>query len=479
MSPETRVRVLGGSAVLLSLAAAVTAGWGSPTWWAVPLLAVVVTISEIAVVHLQFGRQRWTFSLTEGAIAAAFAIAGGAWPMVAVAAGVLVAQSIRRQPRLKLEYNVAQFAAGTALGAATSTALGSGIAGACAGMGVFWLLNHGLVAVAVAVTTRRPIGGFLWDSAPLSAIHSAGNSSIGLLATWLAMNQPVGLLGLLVPMGLLYTSYDQQTRRSAEARLFAELARGQEEATGRSIDTSAQVVLLAAARLFGGADVEMVLLAEEGAVRYAGDEFGVRSRRRVDPAAFDEPWVLGVLGSRGVRTGVEEGRPYCSALIGEPDSPLAAIVARRVAGAAGFGRREAMLASVLVQQAQSWLSVAELTAERDDARDHVAAANQAARALGDIGAHTAPALVVLRESANRLARLATAPDGDDPVGDIVDELHAVERAVASLLGAIALASDPDIAAEVRDVATGPVIAPTRGISDWTTTGTLDLTNRSA
>src|SRR3954470_6242040 len=479
MSPESRVRTLGATAVLLSLTAAVTAGWGSPRWWAVPLLAVVVTISEVAVVHLQFGRQRWTFSLTEGAIAAAFAIAGGAWPTGAVATGVLVAQPVRRQPRLKLDYNIAQFAAGTALGAVTSTAIGSGISGACAGMGVFWLINHGLVAVAVAVTTRRPIRTFLWDSAPLSAIHSAGNSSIGLLATWLAVNQPIGLLGLLVPMGLLYTSYDQQTRRSAEARLFAELARGQEEATGRSIDTSAQVVLLAAARLFGGADVEMVLLAEDGAVRYTGDECGVRLRRRVDPAAFDEPWVLGVLGSRGVRTGVEEGRPYCSALIGEPDSPLAAIVARRVPGAAGFGRREAMLAHVLVQQAQSWLSVAELREERDEAVEHAAAVDEAARALGDLGAHTSPALVVLRESANRLARLATAPEGDDPVGDIVDELHAVERAVASLLGAIALSADPDLADGMHDLdMTGPV-SQTRGISDWTTTGTLDLAERPA
>jgi hypothetical protein len=232
--------------------------------------------------------------------------------------------------------------------------------------------------------------------------------------------------------------------------------------------------------LFGGADVEMVVLAEDGAVRYTGDEFGVRSRRRVEPAAFDEPWVLGVLGNHGVRTGVEDGRPYCSALIGEPDSPLAAIVARRVAGAAGFGRREATLASVLVQQAQSWLSVAELTFERDEARDRVAAIDQTARALGDLGAHTAPALVVLRESANRLARLATAPEGEDPVGDIVDELHAVERAVASLLGAIALASDPDLGDDLRlAAASGPAVSSTRGVSDWTTTGTIDLAEQTA
>ncbi|MDX6285321.1 MAG: hypothetical protein QOG53_806 [Frankiales bacterium] len=474
MTAASKVRTLGASAVVCAIVAALFTGWGGPTWWAVPLLATVVAISEIAVVHLQFGRQRWAFSLTEGAIAAGFAVHGGTWPTVAVAAGVLVAQTIRRQPRIKLEYNVAQFAAGTALGALMATTLGSGISGACAGMGVFWLVNHGLVAVAVALTTRRPIGAFVWDSAPLSAIHSAGNSSIGLLATWLAQNAPVGLLGLLVPMGLLYTSYDQQTRRAAEARLFAELARGQEEATGRSADTSAQVVLTAAARLFGGADVEMVLLAADGPVRYSGDEFGIRSRRRVDPAAFDEPWVLRVLGNHGIRTGFDDGRPYCSALIGEPDDPRAAIIARRVPGAAGFGRREAMLAGVLVTQAESWLSVAGLTAERDQARERAEQSDSSARRLADLGADSAPALVVLRESANRLARLAAAPAGEDPIGDIVDELHAVERAVASLLGAIALAAEPDLASDLRAAASEvPVVPAARGVSDWTTTGVLE------
>jgi hypothetical protein len=233
-------------------------------------------------------------------------------------------------------------------------------------------------------------------------------------------------------------------------------------------------VLTAAARLLGGCDVEMILLAQDGAVRFVGDEFGVKSRRRVDPQAFDEPWVLGVLGSKGIRTGTEDGRPFCSALIGDPDSPLAAVVARRVAGAAGFGRREVMLASILVQQAQSWLSVAELTVERDEAQSRAEAADSAAKALGDLGAHTVPSLVVLRESAARLAKLATAPEGEDPVGDIVDELHAVERAVASLLGAIALAADSDL---TREFANAPVpdkpAAPVRGVTDWTTTGVLE------
>ena len=100
----------------------------------------------------------------------------------------------------------------------------------------------------------------MWASAPLAAVHSAGTSSIGLLAAWLAEHAPLGLFGLVVPLLLLWLSYDEQTARAAEARLFAELARLQEPASGRSVDVSAQVVLTAAARLFGGADVEMLVL---------------------------------------------------------------------------------------------------------------------------------------------------------------------------------------------------------------------------
>jgi len=79
---------------------------------------------------------------------------------------------------------------------------------------------------------------------------------------------------------------------------------------------------------------------------------------------------------------------------------------------------------------------------------------------------------VLRESAHRLARLAEI-EGPASVGEIVDELYAVERAVASLLGAIALAADPEIAQ--LDAAGAPIdLAPTpRAVTDWTTTGVLE------
>ena len=465
--PGSRVRLVALLSAVGAVALAVVGGWGDVAWWAPLVLTLVVGISEVAVVHLQFGRQRWTFSLTEGALGAAWVVSTGSWSVAAVVLGVATAQLLRHQPRLKLEFNVAQFALATAAGSAVAGLSGGGIAGAVAGMAVFFLVNHTLVGVAVSLTSRRRLLPLLASSAPLSAVHTAGNSSIGLLAAFLAMTAPLGLLGLLVPLALLWSSYDQQTRRTAEARLFAELARGQEQATGRSTDVSAQVVVTAAARLLGGADIEMVLLAADGPVRYAGDETGVPERRRVDPEAFDSPEILRALGARGVSTGSDDGRPWCSAVLGEPNAPLAVLIARRPRGAAGFGRREVRLAEVLVGQAEAWLSVSELTSRN---RAQVAQAAKTAKDLGDVGAATAPALHVLRESADRLARLADSSGGVD---DIVDELHLVERAVASLLGAIALAAEPDLAAvgstgnRVTDLP-----PPTRPATDWTTTGVL-------
>jgi hypothetical protein len=470
MTAPTRVRLGALVALAAGIGLAVLAGWGRVGWWALPLLAVVVAVTEVAVVHLSAGRQRWTFSLTEGAIGAAYVYAPGAWAVVAVTGGLLVAQLVRRQERLKVEFNVCQFAAGTALGAYLAHLIGGGVTGAISGMAAFWLVNMVLVAWAMSIVLRQKIWSLLVGSAPLAAVHSAGTSSLGILGAWLAQRAPLGLVALVVPLLLLWLSYDEQTARAAEARLFAELARLQEQASGRSIDVSAQVVLTAAARLFGGADVEMVLMAADGPVHYVGDEHGV-ARQRVAPDVLDAGWVIRALGAATITTGTEQGRAYCSAVLGGGEAPLAVLIARRPLGSPGFGRREVMLAEVLAQQAESWLSVAELVKSRDEAVAQVEAVEGAARALGDLGANTAPALVVLRESANRLARLATNDGRPTAVGEIVDELYAVERAVASLLGAIALAAEPELAGIDGVLGDAGEGAP-RAVTDWTTTGVL-------
>ena len=273
----------------------------------------------------------------------------------------------------------------------------------------------------------------------------------------------------MVPVGLLWWSYQQQTRRASEAQLFAELARGQER-VGGSVDASAQVITTAAAKLFGAAQVEVLLRHPDGLLRYVGDEQGVSARLRADADALDAPWVLRALASRGVMIGHDGDRPYCCAVLGDPGQPLAVLIAHRPARSAAFTRGEAQLAEVLVRQAESWLSVADLAARHDVAVGRAEAYGAASRVLGDLGEETVPALAVLHESAHRLSRLASRYDGPDAVSEIVAELYSVERAVASLLGAIALASDSPAR---RQALAADTAAPARPDAEWTTTGRLE------
>ena len=461
--PERSLRLVGGAGLLGAGALCAVSGWGAAPWWALVVLAVAVASTERAVVHLQLGRSRWTLSLTEAAVGAALVLLPGAWAVLAVGAGVAAAQQRGHQPRLRREFVVAQFVTATAVAQAAAGSLGGGVLAACAGMAGFWLVHCLLGSAAVALTSRRPLTSLLLSGGPLSALHTAGNCSIGLLAGYLAAHAPFGLLGLFVPLAMLWSSYYQQGRRGAEALLFAELARGQAQETGRSRDVSAQVVVTAAARLLGGADVELVLLAADGPVCFVGDETGLPERRRVGSAVFDEPWVLRALGEPGVTAHRQDGRPSLSAVLGDPDAPLAVFRARRGVDAAAFDRDELRLAQVLVGQAHGWLSVADLASRSRAAARRADLADEAARALSDLGSATAPSLLVLRESADRLARLAETAGGVD---DIVEELHLVERAVASLLGAVALAAEPELL-----LPPGVPPAP-RAADDWTTTGVL-------
>jgi hypothetical protein len=457
--------------MLLGVLFAVWGGWGTPHFWALPALALAIMVTGMASVRIVVGRQAAGFTLDDACIAVAVVLAPGSWIAVAVIIGGLLAK-FRQTSWVKMLFNVAWRLFAISAGVLVTEAFGGGIPGAVGGLVTYAILNHLLVAIPIAASSGVPYPRILLTLGPLGTVHYAGNASVGLLAAWLSLHAPLGLLGLVVPLWLLWRSYQQQTLRAAEARLYAELAQGQEKVAGSTVDSSAQVVVTAAARLFGGAEVELLLRHPDWPIRYLGDETGLSARLRADGDAFDAPWVLRALAERGVRTGHDGDRPYCSAVLGDRTRPLAVLIARRPSRAGAFTRGDAQLAEVLVGQAEAWLSVADLTARHEEAVGRAEAYGAASRVIGDLGQETVPALAVLRESANRLSRLASAFNGPAAVDEIVAELHAVERAVASLLGAIALASDPIAAADGSEL---PVLTANgvRGETEWTTTGRIE------
>jgi hypothetical protein len=449
--PARRVRRVGIAVTALLLPMTVLVRGGSPSWLAGAIAVVGFALSGRAVIELPVGRNTWRFSVPEAALGAALCIAPGVWLVPAAMLSVLSGAWLpgaRRQPRFKIEYDLLASTASTAAavlavallrghigwpgGAAIADQVTAGpLVAATVGAGAAWWVRHALGSTAVAFISRRPVLPLVAHGIPASFLQVAGNTAVGMLAVWLSVHAPVGLLGLLVPLVLLTSARSAQLRSVAEFRMYADLAYSARQAGDQSPDLFAEIVLTTAARAFGGADVELVLQSRQGPVRYAGDEHGAPRRRRVAADVFDQPWVMRLLTEQRVLRGTEDGRPYCAAVVGRRDAPVAVLVARRVAGSSAFGRPEGRLMQAFVNQAEPWLA-------------GVQAAGDPAAHLGSAADGPSAGYDVLRQAAERLAKIAARPMGGQPLADVVEEVHELEAAVATLLGEAAMAGTPTV-----------------------------------
>jgi hypothetical protein len=468
LTRSRRISLLALVLAIGTVAAISAVGLGRPPWWLFVAVVLAVIATESAEIRFVVGSEVWTLALTEVVLAAIFVTAPGGWVSPACGIAVISYTLARRQSALKVAYNGTQFACATAIGSVVSAYMGASVVGAVGAIFAFIVVNSALVTAAIKIATGRPLRQLITMGSVVQAVQALGSASVGILGGWLSMHAPVGLVGLLVPVALIWYSYRTQVRQAAETRMFSELATGHEQLSGRSIDTSARVVASAARRLLTG-EVELIVLTGASPVRYATDGDLVSSQN-VDQTALSAGWVLEALGRPGMTVGVADRAPYLLSRLGSDEAPTAILKVVRPVQSVNFERRDQMMASVLFRQAESWLAMVELTEARDEAVARAEMADAANRVIGDLGTETIPALMQLRESAVRLSRLANTATSRDGVGDIVEELHAAERAVASLLGAIAMAADTALAEEIIQLPTGSSM----GEDDWTTTGTLDL-----
>ena len=220
VSPANRLRLL--SIVFLGGAVALAdrLPWGSPGWVGLPILAIAVAVCETALISVTVARQRVTFSLTDGVVAAAFLLAPGWWSVVAVVAGLLPTLIVTRKSALKIQYNLTQYFVATMVAAMVVVRLHGGVGAALVGMVVWWFCNQVLSAIPLSIMGGERFVPMIFEDAGLHSVHAAATTSIGLLGAWLAVHAPFGLLGLLVPVLVLWMSFDEQTTKSAEATAF-------------------------------------------------------------------------------------------------------------------------------------------------------------------------------------------------------------------------------------------------------------------
>ncbi|MDP8904517.1 MAG: EAL domain-containing protein [Chloroflexota bacterium] len=182
-------------------------------WWA---LAILFYLAEILVVHFQFRREVHTFSLSEIPFVIGLFFAT---PVDFVAANVLGAAGAlvihRRQPPIKLSFNVAQFALGAILGVVAfnllrgETATMAPILWAAAVVATLAANLVGILTIAIAIALSER----LIELRKLSQVLKFGlavgltNTVVVLTAVTFLWNDPAMLWILGVPAALLYLAY--------------------------------------------------------------------------------------------------------------------------------------------------------------------------------------------------------------------------------------------------------------------------------
>jgi signal transduction histidine kinase len=225
--------VVAGGAVALVGWAVVAAQAPVRTLAAALVILVASVLADRFTLSVSRGGEEEEFSLADAVWVAAILLAPAGAPTLGAAAGALCWQLARRLAPAKTAFNVGQVA--LALTAAeliwgladpapspddpTAWALGAAAAGAA------FLVNASTVALVIALVQRRSFGDVFFGSLRVSTLQWLGNLSIGLLAALAWDVNPLGIVLVAVPLGLVYLAYREWVAGLVEREQMEDMAR--------------------------------------------------------------------------------------------------------------------------------------------------------------------------------------------------------------------------------------------------------------
>jgi len=220
-----------GGAVIAAVRVPEAFRWSGNDVIAWATLALAIAVLEQFWIEIPHGEERENFSLTDAPFAASLLLVRPSVLTLAIAAGAIAGQSARRIAPLKIAFNVGQFLIGMTAAEAVFAALHGGSRSgvgawlsAIAGMGVYFLLNVGIVALVIALVQGEPFERVLLSSVGLSVLHWAGNVALGILAAVVFQTHPQALPLLGIPLGLSYLAYRSWIRSEQERSRMDEMA---------------------------------------------------------------------------------------------------------------------------------------------------------------------------------------------------------------------------------------------------------------
>jgi diguanylate cyclase (GGDEF)-like protein len=367
-------------------------------WW---LVCALFAAAEVCVVHLHFRRGALSFSLGDIPLVLGLVFCSAQGVMLAcVIGGGVVLGTLRRQPAIKLVFNIGQFAVSASIAALVVHALaGSGVpagprlwfavlvAAECAD-----LTTVLLIAGAIYLSERQLSGRTLARMLVTDGIVTLNNASLALCGVIVIRLDARALPLLVVPLGTLfiaYRAYLSQLERQKQLQFVheanrtltspGEMARVLETLLDRSLQTfRAESVELV---LFGQGDEPALRMAvglsappgplepllHENAVALRELVNDLPSARLVGPG--DDGGVLHRLGHNRLKQGI------AAPLRGEEHLVGAILLVNRLGAASTFAGDDLMLLDTLAANASAALqydrleaAVQQLTVAHDQLR---------------------------------------------------------------------------------------------------------------
>lgn len=252
------------------------------SWWG---MAMVCYLGEILVVHLQFKRDAYSFTLAEISLVIGLYFARPSDMIIGVVVGAFFAVVVhRRQSPLKSIFNIAHFTLEACLAILVFFSLIShstmnGPAGwAITLLATFTSMFVSIWMVAFAISLSE--GRMRIDTVPQSVLYGSTvmltNTSLALIATEILWTNPPSALLLGVPVGLLFVSYrayiGQREKRESIELLYESSRSVQRQQSAEQ----AIITLLNQAREMFRAETAQITL-------FADDEKNMAYRTSVGP----------------------------------------------------------------------------------------------------------------------------------------------------------------------------------------------------
>jgi diguanylate cyclase (GGDEF)-like protein len=268
-------------------------------WW---VLAIAFAVSELCALNLQFRGESYTFTLSEIMLVLGLFFVSPVGLLAAHVVGVVIAFAVvKRLPLLKVVFNVAQFAFGTAIAvwvfrtalAASGPADARGwlaALGACAASAIV-----GFIAIGFAVTVAEGTcpARALTRSFAFGIAGTVVNTMLGLLAVIMSTEHPMAALLLLGPVAVVFVAYRAYLSERSKSEGLQFLYSASEILSGaRDLEAGLLALLDFARDTFHAEIAEVVLRGEhDEAVGYHTCAGPGDRRARLEPIAKDDVQV--------------------------------------------------------------------------------------------------------------------------------------------------------------------------------------------